>query len=210
MATRSGFSGPVPRYIVDVGSAVKPLVAFYNRILQWVSSFFVFIVEKWKYKTYLFLAAAFSLAILTDAVFFQLIEKMRHAGFDMMLRYRIFAPEPDKEIIIVDIDEASLASMVKEYGRWPWPRQVLGEFLEHLELQKPKAVVFDILFSDPDVYNPDSDAYFDAVVAETKNTFFPLLRLDEANDSLSQVKPAMLPGVTPISGRRKRTPPSRS
>jgi CHASE2 domain-containing sensor protein len=119
----------------------------------------------------------------------------------LTLRYRIFAPRPDKEIIIVDINETSLASMAKEYGRWPWPRQVLGEFLEHLELQKPKAVIFDILFSDPDVYNPDSDAYFDAVVAGTQNTFFPMLRLDEASDSLSQVKPSMIAGVTPISGR---------
>ena len=90
--------------------------------------------------------------------------------------------------------------MAKEYGRWPWPRQVLGEFLEHLEGQRPRAVVFDILFSDPDVYNPDSDAYFDAAVSETANTFFPMLRLDEASDALSQITPAMIPGVAPAPG----------
>ncbi|TMA10190.1 MAG: CHASE2 domain-containing protein, partial [Deltaproteobacteria bacterium] len=180
---------------------MNPFVIFYNRILQWVFPLFVFIVKKWKYKAYLFLAAVFSLGIFIDAVFLQLAEKMQNAGFDLALRYRIFAPKPDKEIIIVDINEASLASMAKEYGRWPWPRQVLGEFLERLELQKPKAVVFDILFSDPDIYNRDSDAYFDAVVADTKNTFFPMLRLDEASDSLSQFKPSMIAGVTPISGQ---------
>src|SRR5918996_4085376 len=182
-------------------TAVRPFVIFYHLIRQWVSSLFVFIVKKWKYKAYLFLAAVFSLGIFIDAVFLHFTEKMQHAGFDLTLRYRIFAPKPDEEIIIVDIDEASLASMAKEYGRWPWPRQVLGEFLEHLELQKPKAVVFDILFSDPDVYNPDSDAYFDAVVADTNNTFFPMLRLDAASDSLSQFKPATIPGVTPIPGQ---------
>jgi CHASE2 domain-containing sensor protein len=64
---------------------------------------------------------------------------------------------------------------------------VLGEFLEHLEEQHPKAVIFDILFSDPDVYNPDSDTYFAAAVSRTTNTFFPMLRLDEASDSLSQI-----------------------
>ena len=180
---------------------MNPFVIFYNLILRWVSSLFVFIVKKWKYKVYLFLAAVFSLGIFIDAVFLHLAEKMQQAGFDLALRYRIFAPKPDKEIIIVDINEASLASMAKEYGRWPWPRQVLGEFLERLELQKPKAVVFDILFSDPDIYNRDSDAYFDAVVADTKNTFFPMLRLDEASDSLSQFKPSMIAGVTPISGK---------
>ena len=48
----------------------------------------------------------------------------------------------------------AFATMAKEYGRWPWPRQVLGEFLEQIEKQQPKAIVFDILFSDPDIYNP--------------------------------------------------------
>ena len=180
---------------------MNPFAIFYDLVLQLVSPLFVFVVKKWKYKVYLLLAVLFSLFIFVDALFFHIIEKMQHAGFDLMMRYRIFAPKPDNEIVIVDIDEASLAAMAKEYGRWPWPRQVLGEFLEHLERQEPRAVVFDILFSDPDVYNPDSDAYFDAVVAETKNTFFPMLRLNESSDRLSQIKPAMIPGVTPIAGK---------
>jgi CHASE2 domain-containing sensor protein len=125
---------------------------------------------------------------------------MRQTAFDMMVRYRIIVPKPDMDIVIVDINEATLASMSKEYGRWPWPRQVLGEFLEHLEEQHPRAVIFDILFSDPDVYNPESDRYFDAAVSETTNTFFPMLRLDEASDALSQITPAMIPGVTPVPG----------
>ncbi len=76
----------------------------------------------------------------------------------------------------------------------------VGEFIEHVEEQHPRAVIFDILFSDPDVYNPDSDSYFDAAVSKTTNTFFPMLRLDEASDSLSQITPAMIPGVTPVPG----------
>src|SRR3990172_6470764 len=124
---------------------------------------------------------------------------MRQAAFDTMVRYRIVAPKPDKDIVIVDINEASLAEMAKDYGRWPWPRQVMGEFLEQIEKQQPRAVVFDILFSDADVYNPDSDAYFDAAIAATNNTFFPMLRLDPESDALSEVKPAMIPGVERMS-----------
>lgn len=180
---------------------MNPFVIFYNLILQILSPLMVFIVKRWKNKVYLFLACVFSLFVVSDATYLQFTPKMQHAGFDLMLRYRIFTPKPDPDIIIVDIDEASLAAMAKEYGRWPWPRQVLGEFLELLERQKPKAVVFDILFSDADVYNPDSDEYFDAVVADTTNTFFPVLRLDEASDSLSEIKPAMIPGVVPIPGK---------
>ncbi len=179
---------------------MNPFVIFYNLILQIVSPLFKFIVRRWKNKVYLFLAGVFSLFVIADAVYFRITEKMQHAGFDLMLRYRLFSPEPDKEIVIVDIDEASLAALAGDYGRWPWPRLVLGEFLEHLERQKPKAVVFDILFSDPDIFNPDSDEYFDAAVGGTTNTFFPMLRLDPANDPLSEIRPSMIPGAEPIEG----------
>lgn len=159
-----------------------------------------FLAKKWKNRFYLYLAAMFTALIVFDALFLHLTSEMRQTTFDMMVRYRVIVPKPDQDIVIVDINEATLAAMAKDYGRWPWPRQVLGEFLEHIEEQQPKAVIFDILFSDPDVYNPDSDDYFDAAIAATQNTYFPLLRLHPANDALSQVKPAMLPGVTPLEG----------
>jgi CHASE2 domain-containing sensor protein len=174
------------------------MVRFFTHIRQGVSSLPVLVAVRWRNKFYVYLAAAFSLLIVIDAVFLHVAANLRQATFDMMVRYRVLVPKVDKDIVIVDINEASLASMAKEYGRWPWPRQVLGEFLQHLEEQRPRAVVFDILFSDPDVYNADSDAYFDAAVAETTNTFFPMLRLDGAADALSRIKPAMIPGVTPI------------
>ena len=180
---------------------MNPFVIFYNLVLQIVSPLFKFIVKRWKNKVYLFVAGLFTVFVLVDISYLDITDKMKHTGFDLMLRYRLFSPKPDGEIVIVDIDEASLAALAQEYGRWPWPRMVLGEFIEHLERQKPRAVVFDILFSDPDVYNPDSDEYFNAAVAATSNTFFPLLRLDPANDSLSKIKAGMIPGAKPIPGR---------
>ena len=180
---------------------MNPFVAFYNFILQAVSPVLVAIAIRLKRSFYIYLALIFSLLVVIDENYFQIVANMHHNGFDLMMRYRLFPPKADGEIVIVDIDEASLAALAPEYGRWPWPRQVLGEFLEHLERQDPKAVVFDILFSDRDVYNPDSDAYFDAAVAGTGNTFFPFLRLDPEYDKLSQIKPAMIPGVEPIPNK---------
>jgi len=179
---------------------MNPFVTVLTHVRRFVAHASAWVAKHWKNVFYVYLAAAFSLFIGIDAVFLHVTANMRQAAFDMMVRHRIIVPQPDKDIVIVDINEASLASMAKEYGRWPWPRQVLGEFLEHLEGQHPTAVVFDILFSDPDVYNPDSDLYFDAAVSETTNTFFPMLRLDETSDALSQITPAMIPGVTPVPG----------
>ena len=179
---------------------MNPLATVSTSVRRVATRTSVWIATRWKNVFYVYLAAAFSLLIAADAAFLHVTANMRQKAFDVMLRYRLIVPQPDRDIVIVDIDEASLAAMAKEYGRWPWPRQVLGEFLEHLEGQRPRAVVFDILFSDPDVYNPDSDAYFEAAVARTTNTFFPMLRLDEASDGLSQITPGMIPGVTLAPG----------
>ncbi len=168
-----------------------------NQLLYWRMKLSERIARLWKQSFYLYLAGLFTVFAVLDATVLHATANMRQAAFDAMVRYRLIVPKPDPEIVIVDINEASLAAMAKDYGRWPWPRQVLGEFLEQVEKQQPKAVVFDILFSDADVYNPDSDAYFNEAIAQTSNTFFPMLRLDPESDSLSQVKPAMIPGVTP-------------
>jgi len=156
------------------------------------------LARRWKQSFYLYLAGLFTVFTMLDATVLHVADEMRQVTFDAMVRYRLVVPKPDPDIVIVDINEASLAAMSKDYGRWPWPHQVLGIFLEQIEKQQPKAVVFDILFSDPDVYNRNSDAYFDAAIARTNNTFFPMLRLDPASNSEIKIKPAMIPGVTPM------------
>ena len=165
------------------------------RLKLFITHWLADITRKLRNNFYLYLAAVLSVLVLLDASIFHIAENMRERAFDVMVRNRIIVPEPDKDIVIVDINEASLAAMAEEYGRWPWPRQVFGEFLENIQAQNPKAVVFDILFSDADIYNPDSDAYFNEVIAGTDNTFFPFLRLPEEHDSLSEIKPGMIPVV---------------
>ncbi len=160
-------------------------------ISQWLAN----TTRKLRNNFYVYLALLISLAILLDAGVFHIGENMRDKAFDLMVKHRVIKPQADPDIVIVDVNEASLAAMADEYGRWPWPRQVFGEFVENIEAQQPKAIVFDILFSDADVYNVDSDAYFNEVIAATSNTYFPFLRLPEEQDKLSQVKVSMIPGL---------------
>lgn len=160
-------------------------------LIQWLVSF----TRKLQNNFYLYLCALLSVLILLDASLFHIGENMRNRSFDLMVKNRIVKAKVDPDIVIVDINEASLNAMAKEYGRWPWPRQVFGEFVENIESQNPKAIVFDILFSDADVYNPDSDTYFNDVIAGTNNTFFPMLRLSPTSDHLSKITPDMIPGL---------------
>jgi CHASE2 domain-containing sensor protein len=145
---------------------------------------------------FIYVAIAFSLFVLVDAAVFHFGENMREKAFDFMVSIRLIVPKPDKDIVVVDINEASLAAMAKEYGRYPWPRQVFGEFLEHIREQKPRAVVFDIVFSDADIIHPEGDAYFNDVIASSDNAFFAFVRLHKDHDKLSQIRPAMISGVT--------------
>jgi CHASE2 domain-containing sensor protein len=184
------------------GHIVNKLVLFIN---QWLAN----ITRRLHNNFYLYLSALLTVFVLLDASLLHVGENMRDKAFDLMVKNRVIVPKPDPDIVIVDINEASLSAMAGEYGRWPWPRQVLGEFLENIEAQQPKAVVFDILFSDPDVYNPDSDAYFNEVIAGTDNTFFPMLRLAQESDHLSKITPDQIPGINRAQSDNSPSPDSR-
>ena len=166
---------------------------------QWLAN----VTRRLKNNFYIYLATLFTLLVLLDASVFHVGENMRDKAFDFMVKNRVITPKADADIVIVDINEASLAAFAKEYGRWPWPRQVLGEFVENIEAQNPKAIVFDIVFSDADIYNPDSDTYFNDVISNTRNTFFPILRLDASQDAASQLKYAQIPGLVAGADAKK-------
>src|SRR5512134_3385950 len=50
------------------------------------------------------------------------------------------------DLVLVAVDEASLEA----YGRWPWSRDRHGYVVRYLKQAGAKAVVFDILFLEPD------------------------------------------------------------
>jgi len=146
-------------------------------------------------RAYLAIALLFSVLIVGDFGLLGLLSAAETRLFDTLVSHRIAVPRPDPDIVIIDIDEASLAAMAPQQGRWPWPNQVLGELVTGLEAQKPKAIVFDILFSDRDVQRAASDQAFNAVIASSQTTFFPMLRLAPHNDKLSRIPIGALPGA---------------
>lgn len=83
----------------------------------------------------------------------------------------------DERIVVVDIDDYSLVQMQDIAGKWPWPRSVFAEVIESLDPVSPKALLFDILFAERDRYRPDSDAYFNEVLASVDNVYLASLVL---------------------------------
>ncbi len=102
---------------------------------------------------------------------------------DAFVRLQAQQLAPDPDIVIVDIDDASLAQMEDEAGRWPWPRAVHGELVRGIAAQQPRAIVFDILFSERDQFRPDSDDAFNRALQGKTNVYFPMVRRDAALDA---------------------------
>src|SRR6185503_11904608 len=103
---------------------------------------------------------------------------------DSFVKAHATALAPDPDIVLVDIDESSLARMEQgDAGRWPWPRVVYADLIEGLAAQKPRAIVFDMMFVERDRFRPQDDAAFAESVTRHPNTYFAFLRLPESSDS---------------------------
>lgn len=71
---------------------------------------------------------------------------------EAQLTDRFFTAEAaSAEIVIIDIDETSLA----ELGQWPWPRAFHATLLE--QLSEAKVVGFDVIFSEPSALGAEDD-----------------------------------------------------
>lgn len=150
------------------------------------------------YYVYSSLGLLFALFIALDARYIHLISTSETKIYDFLVTHRLTHKKPASNIVIIDIDEGSLQALAPEFGRWPWPNQVFATLIDGLEKQAPKAIAFDIMFSDRDLQRPESEAAFNAAIARSKTTFFPMVRLDAKNDAKSQIQAAWLPGATAL------------
>jgi CHASE2 domain-containing sensor protein len=124
------------------------------------------------------LAVILALLIALNGASLNLFSSLDHALSDVFVRKVAATLLPDPDIVIVDIDEKSITAMQDVAGSWPWPRAVHGELLEGIAKQKPAAIVFDLLFSEPDRYRPESDQMFNDTLRDMHNVYLPMLQME--------------------------------
>lgn len=80
-----------------------------------------------------------------------LLQTLRNFSFDQYQQWapREYRPAP---VRVIDIDDESLARL----GQWPWPRTQLAKLVQKLNAAEPAAIVFDVIFPEPDRTSPDS------------------------------------------------------
>jgi len=143
------------------------------------------------------MAVAVSVIALAEFLLLNLMFGVESSLNDRFVQSQAAKLVPDQDIVIIDIDEYSLFGIARKegYGRYPWPRELHGQILTNILKQKPKAIIYDILFSDQDneaesnsETKTDSDDAFANIIRQTNNVYFPILRLPAENDSLSELE----------------------
>lgn len=121
---------------------------------------------------------------------------------DRWVRLHADARAVDPDIVLVDIDDASLADMQDIAGRWQWPREIHADLVEALAEFGARAVVFDITFSERDLQRPASDQRFSDLVQAHPEVYLAAARLDALHDD----KAPPLALFAPLFGDTVRRP----
>lgn len=133
------------------------------------------------------------LVLFCIAVFFSLKNANFNAFIDMVenrtfdLRQNIMinanAKQPDKDIVIVAIDEATYEYILDHYGEWPLPRDVYVKLIDYLEAQNPKIIAFDLMFVKSMKSPVNADEALIRAMAKYKNVF-TAMNLDNQPEDL--------------------------
>ena len=78
------------------------------------------------------------------------VKSISYLSFDIY--QKIFVENKDSEVIIIDIDEKSLG----KFGQFPWNRSIFAKILDQLNTSNPKAIGFDIFFTEKDKQSPEA------------------------------------------------------
>lgn len=89
--------------------------------------------------------------------------------YDRLIRFSSHPPAED--IVIVAVDQHSLDQL----GRWPWPRSIHAGLLDKLASFDPKVIVFDVIFSEPEIGTSSGDDILAASIGRNGPVVLPVM-----------------------------------
>jgi len=103
-----------------------------------------------KYLNYIVFFILLILLITIKIINPTFVKSIANLSFD--LYQKIFTLEKkDTDVVIIDIDEDSLG----KFGQFPWSRSVFAKILDQINISNPKAIGFDIFFTEKDKQSPE-------------------------------------------------------
>ncbi|MBI4495640.1 MAG: adenylate/guanylate cyclase domain-containing protein [Deltaproteobacteria bacterium] len=135
-----------------------------------------------------------------------LLEPFELRAYDQLCRLNA-APPPDDRIVLVAVDQGSLEAARNQGIFWPWPRQMYAPIVQLCTSAGARAVVFDILFTEPSSYGMEDDRLLASALEENGRAFLPVFLSREAQRA-SSPKAALLWRMTfPLEDRSSRALP---
>jgi adenylate cyclase len=93
---------------------------------------------------------------------FEFFERLELGGFDLLAQEEAKTVETSPDIVLVSIDDLSLANAREVNLAWPWPRTVTGAVVKELRKLGARLVVIDQIFVDPTTA-PEDDGLAEAL-----------------------------------------------
>ncbi len=125
-------------------------------------------------------------------IFSSFFSVAENRSFDYRQTIRVMhkRPLPNKDIVLLAIDDASVEMLWDKYGEWPIPRNIYADVINYIETQRPQAIIFDMMFIKSVRSQKDADKYF----IETMNKYDNIYTgLNFDNQEFEVRKPADLP-----------------
>ncbi len=130
----------------------------------------------------------FTCLLIGLAGWFRPLERYELLWYDLQMRMSR-KPQINKNIAVIEIADDTLNNL----GKWPLPRDFYASLIKVLSEYQARAVVFDILFSDPTLY----DKQLSAQIQDSGNVFLPVafdLRTPQYKDGFITSK-SMIAGL---------------
>jgi adenylate cyclase len=129
------------------------------------------------------LAGAFIAALALELFALHTLDTTEYRLSDILMARQAADYHADSDIIVIDVDDKSVAAMQDVAGLWPWPREIHADLLTALSEFQPRAIVFDITFAERDPRRPKSDAALSDTIAAMSNVYLPAVQIATQGDA---------------------------
>lgn len=112
------------------------------------------ILNNKKFRTFFFYGCLLYLAVICISILAMntklgdFMESMENKTFDLrqIASANSGFKKPNKDIVVITVDDASYEYLLGKYGEWPIPRDVYANIINYVEKEKPTSIAFDLMF----------------------------------------------------------------
>jgi adenylate cyclase len=109
-------------------------------------------------------------------------------------------PPASPQVVVVTVDQPDLDFFQKQGVSWPWPRQLYAPIIEFCQRARARAVVIDILYTEPSVYGPEDDQRLAQAMAASGKVVLPFFLTREAKAEGPQTEEVLTKAALPVLG----------